>query len=86
MTYSYNPAGSWTAQHQMTINGKRDGYTLADLQACANSALMKRGRAEAIIEEVRAVVAQWPDYADRTGVTGAWRAQIQRQHRLTLPA
>ena len=86
MTYSYNPAGSWTAQHQMTINGKRDGYTLADLQACANSALMKRGRAEAIIEEVRAVVAQWPDYADRTGVPAAWRAQIQRQHRLTLPA
>ena len=86
MTYSYNPAGSWTAQHQMTINGKRDGYTLADLQACANSALMKRGRAEAIIEEVRAVVEQWPDYADRTGVPAAWRAQIQRQHRLTLPA
>ncbi len=86
MTYSYNPAGSWTAQHQMTINGKRDGFALADLQACARSALLKRGRAEAIVDAVRAVVAQWPDYADRAGVPAPWRTQIQRQHRLTLPA
>lgn len=86
MTYSYNPAGSWTAQHQMTINGKRDGFTMGDLRACAHSALMKRGRAEAITEEVRAVAAHWPEYADRAGVPAAWRAQIQRHHRLTLTA
>jgi hypothetical protein len=29
------------------MNGKRDGFTLADFRACAKSALMKRGRAEA---------------------------------------
>jgi serine/threonine-protein kinase HipA len=85
MTYSYNPAGSWTAQHQMTINGKRDGLALVDLQACANSALMKRGRAEAMVEEVRTVVAQWPEYAGRAGVPVAWRTQIRSHHRLTLP-
>jgi len=28
MTYSYNPSGPWTAQHQMTLNDKRDGFTL----------------------------------------------------------
>jgi serine/threonine-protein kinase HipA len=33
-----------------------------DFRACAKSALMKRGRAEAIVEEVRASVAKWPDY------------------------
>ncbi len=85
MTYSYNPAGSWTAQHQMTINGKRDGFVLADLQTCARSSLMKRGRVEAIVDEVRAVVAQWPDYADRAGVPVVWRTQIQGHHRLALP-
>jgi len=85
MTYSYNPAGSWTAQHQMTINGKRDGFVLADLQTCARSSLMKRGRVEAIVGEVRAVVAQWPDYADRAGVPAVWRTQIQGHHRLALP-
>ena len=35
VTYSYNPAGAWTATHQMTLNGKRDGFTLDDFRACA---------------------------------------------------
>ncbi|MCP4574761.1 MAG: HipA domain-containing protein, partial [Deltaproteobacteria bacterium] len=29
--YSHNPAGKWTNQHQMSINGKRDHFTTADL-------------------------------------------------------
>ena len=84
-TYSYNPAGDWTAQHQMRINGKRDGFTIEDFRACAKSAVMKRGRAETIIEEVRAAVAQWPQYAEKARVAEAWREQIQRNMRLSLP-
>lgn len=85
VTYSYNPAGQWTATHQMTLNGKRDQFTLADFRACARSALMKRGRAEAILEEVRAAVARWPDYAEEAQVPKEWRQAIQRHHRLNLP-
>ena len=85
MTYSYNPAGQWTAQHQMSINGKRDGFTLADFRACAKSALMKRGRAETIVEEVRAVVAQWKEFAQKAGVAGDWCEQVQGHLRLSLP-
>jgi serine/threonine-protein kinase HipA len=83
--YSYNPTGDWTARHQMTMNGKHDGFTLADFRACAKSALMKRGRAEAIIEEVRAAVAKWPDYAEQALVMKDWRKQIQHYLRLDLP-
>jgi serine/threonine-protein kinase HipA len=85
VTYSYNPAGVWTATHQMTMNGKRDGFTLADFRACAKSALMKRGRAEAIVGEVRAAVARWPEYAEQAKVTNSWRKQIQQNFRLELP-
>lgn len=85
VTYSYNPTGDWTATHQMTMNGKRDGFTLSDFRACAKSALMKRGRAEAIIEEVRAAVVQWPDYAEQARVANTWRKQIQNSFRLDLP-
>lgn len=46
LTYSYQPSGKWTSSHQMTMNGKRSGFTLADFKACAKSASMKRGRAE----------------------------------------
>jgi len=45
---------------------------------------MKRGRAEAIIEEVRAAVARWPDYAEQGQVANEWRKQIQRNQRLEL--
>jgi serine/threonine-protein kinase HipA len=84
VTYSYNPSGDWTATHQMTMNGKRDGFTLADFRACAKSALMKRGRAEAIVEEVRAAVLKWPDYAKQAQVVNNWRKQIQKNLRLDL--
>ena len=85
VSYSYNPSGRWTATHQMTMNGKRDGFTLADFRACAKSALMKRGRAEAIVEEVRAAVSKWPDYAEQAQVANTWRKQIQKNLRLEWP-
>ena len=84
MIYSHNPAGDWTATHQMTMNGKRDGFTLADFRACAKNAMMKRGRAEAIVEEVRAAVSKWPDFAEQAQVANNWRKQIQKNLRLDL--
>ena len=82
VTYSFNPAGSWTASHQMTLNGKRDDFTMGDFKACAKTASMKRGRAEAIVREVQAVLSQWSDYADAAGVPVAMRGQIQPTLRL----
>ena len=35
MTYSYNPRGTWTNQHQMSINARRDHFTREDLLAVA---------------------------------------------------
>lgn len=43
VTCSHDPSGSWTAMHRMTLNGKRDGFALANFEACAKAALMKRG-------------------------------------------
>ena len=80
--YSYNPSGAWTASHQMTLNGKRDGFTLEDFRACARAASMKRGRAEAIVNEVRETVSRWKHYADEAGVPAAPRDQIYRTLRL----
>ena len=77
MIYSFQPTGKWTSVHQMTLNGKRDGFTLEDFKACAKSASMKRGRAEIIINEVREVVNLWRDYADEVGVLPLQRDQIE---------
>lgn len=82
MIYSYQPSGKWTATHQMTLNGKRDGFVLADFKACAQVASLKRGRAKAIMDEVRSVVSQWRQYADEAGVLPLQRDKIQNTLRL----
>jgi len=66
--YSFQPTGKWTSNHQMTLNGKRDGFSMEDFKACAKGASMKRGRAKAIVEEVRTVVSRWKEYAAEVGV------------------
>jgi serine/threonine-protein kinase HipA len=86
VTYSYNPLGLWTATHQMTLNGKRDRFTLVDFEACAKSSFMKRGRAGTIIEEVQAAVARWPEFAAEARVADEWREKIQRSLRLSFPS
>ncbi len=82
MTYSYNPSGAWTARHQMTLNGKRDDFSLDDFRSCAQAASMKRGRAETILREVQATVSRWLDYAEEVGVNPVQRDQIHRALRL----
>jgi serine/threonine-protein kinase HipA len=85
VTYSYNPTGSWTSTHQMTLNGRRDGFTMEDFEACAKSALMKRGRAVVIIAEVQAAVRRWPEFAAEARLDEARRDKIQKTHRLEFP-
>jgi len=63
VTYSYNPTGASTSTHQMTLNGKRADFTRADFEACAQSAMMKRGRAGTIRDEVQSAVRRWPEFA-----------------------
>lgn len=82
VTYAYQPTGAWTSSHQMTINGKRDGFDLADFEATARTAPLKRGRARAILGEVRAVVGHWTDYAREAGVEPAQAEAIRATLRL----
>ncbi len=86
VVYSFNPAGTGTAAHQMTLNGKRDGFVRTDFEACAKAALMKRGRAGAILDEVRESVARWPAFAAAAGVAAAVAKRIGKTHRVSLPA
>lgn len=85
VTYSYNPLGVWTASHQMTVNGKRDGVTQRDIEACAKVAGMNRGRAATIVREVVNAVRQWPEFATQAGLSDTWTDTIGRAHRIALP-
>ncbi len=82
VTYSFNPSGAWTATHQMTMNGKRENFELADFKHCAKVALMKRRQEKLIIDEILAVVSNWRTYASQAGIPGQTSEKIFRAFRL----
>jgi|FLOH01.1.fsa_nt_gi serine/threonine-protein kinase HipA len=86
MTYNYNPDGLWTGRHQMSLNGKRAAFQLADFSACGATLSLQRGRAVEIVEQVRSAVAMWPSFAATAGVLESTAKQIAATHRLEMPA
>jgi serine/threonine-protein kinase HipA len=85
VVYAYNPGGTWTARHQMSINGKLDGIAVADLRAVGGLASLPRGRAETILAEVIEAVRTWPELAAEAGVEEDHAAAIAATYRLELP-
>jgi serine/threonine-protein kinase HipA len=82
VTYSHNPAGLWTNQHQMSINGKRDEFSRQDLIAIGESISLPN--AEKVIDEIKQVVSQWPVYAKQAGVRKKLIEGVAQHHRLHL--
>ena len=82
ITYSYQPSGQWTNNHQMTINTKNDNFTLDDFKKCSEVALLKRGRYKTILREINKVVSNWCNYADDVNVNPEHRDKIQTALRL----
>ena len=79
VAYAYQPGNRWTSQHQMSLNGKRDGFTRADLKAVARE--MNIRGADDIVTEVLTQVARWPEFADEAGMTEERTVAIGRAHR-----
>jgi serine/threonine-protein kinase HipA len=84
LIYAYNPSGSWTSRHQMTLNSKRDGFLTQDLMTAATSADLKPPKARAILREVHAAVTDWPAHAEQAGVLPDWIRQVRQHLRLNL--
>ena len=84
LAYSYNPTGAWTAQHQMSLNGKRDGFDRDDLIAFARVGGVKKTRGRSILAQVSAAVADWRSYAEEAGLAEGDVTRIERAHRREL--
>jgi serine/threonine-protein kinase HipA len=82
VAYSYQPDGDWTANHQMSLNGKRDGFTMDDFTACGKNTNLKRRQAKQIVEEIRFIVSRWAEYAESCGVFPDQRDRIHNALRL----
>ena len=68
VSYAYNPNGSWTHQHQMSLSGKRDHFELSDLIRFGVFCDIKPKRAEEIVREIYEQVDNWLTYAEQAGV------------------
>jgi serine/threonine-protein kinase HipA len=82
VVWAYNSKGSWTNRHQMTVNGKRDGFERADLLAVADTFGVKS--ADSIVNAVTEAVASWGTIAKECGVRPALLATIAATHRTHL--
>lgn len=74
MSWAFNPSGTWTASHQMSINGKWDEITRDDLIAVARNINIKHPAQ--IIEQVVDAVSQWPRLAKTHGIPNDIRTTI----------
>ena len=79
VTYSHNPAGIWTNQHQMSINGKRDHFSIDDLIVVGKNISLPKPIQ--IIKEVKEAVQNWPRFASKAGLNKEISDEIGRNHR-----
>lgn len=71
---------AWTRTHQMTLAGKDDDFTRADILALGAKFDLPADGAT-IIEEVAAALATWGDEAAAVEVPNEWRTRIGRLFR-----
>ncbi len=80
--WAYNSTGPWTNQHQMTVNGKRDNFTIDDLLEPAKQFGIKN--ANKIIQDVITAVKEWPMIAEINKVPESMIEKITKTHRLNF--
>lgn len=66
VTHAFNPEGAWTQRHQMSVNGKTEAITAADLYAVAERHDVPGYKD--IARRVLDATAQWPTFARQAGV------------------
>ncbi len=74
--HSYRPGSSWVSQHSLSINGKRINITRNDLLQVAKKMNIKK--ADVIIDQVKAVVGKWIEFAEQTKVKKELKEAISK--------
>ncbi len=75
---------NYTRRHQMSLNGKRDDFARTDILAVGRRLRLARDGADTI-DEVRAALARWPQYAAEAGVPKPRIGEIAAAHRQLAP-
>lgn len=74
--HAYRPGSEWVSQHALSINGKRQNITKADLLTLGESIRSKK--AAEIIDEINDTVNQWRVFANEVNVNPILRDEIDK--------
>jgi len=74
ISWSFNATSEWVSQHVLSVNGKRKNISKHDLLTIAKSINIKKGNQ--IIDQISAIVKNWPTYAEQTKVKPEKRDNI----------
>jgi serine/threonine-protein kinase HipA len=75
VTHAHNPRGKWTYQHLMSVNGKFDEITRADLLAEAERFSVPR--AEQLITDVRTALENWAEHAQSAELSQSKTSELR---------
>lgn len=85
VAYSYKPGSHWVEQHNLSLNGKRSGFTRNDVLAVASQiGNFKERDANDIIERCADVVSRWRTMATENEVPASLVDEIEANLRLDL--
>lgn len=71
VVYAYNPNGDWTSEHQMSLAGKTDNFTLDDLIAFGRFADLKPRETRKLLDEIRCAQSRWDEWCEAAGLDEA---------------
>jgi serine/threonine-protein kinase HipA len=84
VSWAYNPSGAWTNQHQMSLGGKRDAFTLDDLVAGGQAAGLSGRAVREVLGEVTHAFSGWRRIAEGIGVFPAFIDAVEATLRLDI--
>lgn len=79
ITYANDAGNRWLARHQMSINGKTEGFTQEDILACGRRMNLSRSVIHKVLDEVKAALLSWKDCAEMAFLNEKEIEYIQKQ-------
>lgn len=82
MTYSYDPHGKWTRQHQIKLGMKQDNFTRDDLMELGKHCNLTTRQSSAIIDDVRSAFSDFTRLAKEYAVSASLTRAIENNQRI----
>ena len=84
LTYSYDPSGSWTRQHQISFNGKTKDFSREDLLSFGKTCNLSTKESGKIVDKTLDAFSRWDKLAMEHEVPEAFRKTVASHLRLKL--